>query len=270
MSAPAALDLDAYLARIGHSGPVKPDAATLVALHEAHAGTIPFENLDVLLKLPIKLDLASVQAKLVQARRGGYCFEHGPLFAAVLETIGFPVTTLAARVRMGSPTLMPRSHMLLKVEIGGRFFLADVGFGGQGLLEPMPMAAGATAEGPGVRYRLVGEDGQLVLQGDFGQGWIDFYAFGQERQYPVDYEVSNHFTATHPSSRFVHTLTAQLTRRHERLILKNRSLEIWRPEGELRIKATDDAELLKLLKEHFGLSLPAGTRFPIAEAERVS
>src|SRR5262249_39933624 len=106
------------------------------------------------------------------------------------------------------------------------------------------------------------EDGQLVLQGDFGKGWIDFYIFTQDRQYPIDYAVSNHFTATHPSSRFVQTLTAQLTRRQERLILKNRTLEIWRPDGEQQITAKDDAELLVLLAEHFGLRLPAGTRFP--------
>jgi N-hydroxyarylamine O-acetyltransferase len=266
----AALDLDSYLARIGHAGPLKTDEATLIALHEAHVGTIPFENLDVLLRQPIRLDLPSVQAKLVHGRRGGYCFEHGPLFVAVLERLGFPVTTLAARVRMGSAVLMPRSHMLMKVEIGGRAWLADVGFGGQGLLGPMPMEAGATAAGPGVRYRLVAEDGQLVLQGDFGKGWIDFYAFTQERQYPIDYEVSNHFTATHPSSRFLQTLTAQLTRRHERLILKNRTLEIWRPQGEQRIEAADEAELLTVLKDYFGLDFPAGTRFPIAQAEKVS
>jgi N-hydroxyarylamine O-acetyltransferase len=261
-----ALDLEAYLARIGYAGPLQPDAATLVALHEAHVGSIPFENLDVLLQRPIRLDLAGVQAKLVAARRGGYCFEHGPLFAAVLERLGLAVTTLAARVRMGAPVLRPRSHMLLKVEIGAQSWLADVGFGGQGLLQPMPMAAGATADGPGVRYRLAAEDGVLVLQGDLGQGWLDFYAFTQERQFPCDYEVSNHFTATHPNSPFTGTLTAQLTRRTERLILKNRTLEIWTPHGEQRIAIADDAALVEVLMERFGLVFPAGTRFPIPEA----
>jgi N-hydroxyarylamine O-acetyltransferase len=259
------LDLDAYLARILYRGRLQPDAATLVALHEAHVGAIPFENLDVLLKRPIKLDLASIQAKLVTARRGGYCFEHGPLFTAVLERIGMKVTTLAARVRMGAPILRPRSHMLLEVEIDGRAWLADVGFGGQGLLLPMAMAAGACCDGPGVRYRLAEEGELLVLQGDFGQGWIDFYAFTQEPHFACDYEVSNHFTATHPSSPFSTTLTAQLTRRDERLILKNRSLEIWRPEGEQRIAITGDDALLTVLRERFGLEFPAGTQFPFNE-----
>jgi len=260
------LDLDSYLARIGHSRPLKPDEATLVALHEAHVGTIPFENLDVLLKVPIKLDLASIQAKLVTARRGGYCFEHGPLFTAVLQQIGFTVTTLAARVRMGAPVLRPRSHMLLKVENGTGTWLADVGFGGQGLLRPLEMAAGATVEGPGVRYRLAAEGELLVLQGDFGQGWFDFYAFTQEPTFPCDYEVSNHFVATHPNSPFTSTLTAQLTRPEERLILKNRTLEIWTPQGEQRIEIADDEGLLAVLREQFGLEFSAGTRFPLTSA----
>ena len=86
------IDLDAYLCRIGYRGDLNPSAATLRALHLAHAMHVPFENLDVLLGLPIKLDLESLQAKLVRSRRGGYCFEQNTLFAAVLEQIGFVLT----------------------------------------------------------------------------------------------------------------------------------------------------------------------------------
>jgi N-hydroxyarylamine O-acetyltransferase len=258
------LDLDAYLARIGYRGALKPDLDTLIGLHEAHVGTIPFENLDVLLRRPIRLDLASVQAQLVGARRGGYCFQHGPLFTAVLQRVGFTVTTLAARVRMGASVLRPRSHMLLKVENGKGTWLADVGFGGQGLLHPLVMAAGATVAGPGGRYRLTAEgDTLLVLQGDFGDGWLDFYAFTQEPNFPCDYEVSNHFTATHPHSPFTSTLTAQLTRPQERLILRNRSLEIWHPDGQQMLEIESDDALLSVLRDRFGLDFPVGTRFPL-------
>jgi len=82
-----ALDLDAYLARIGYDGGVDPTVETLAALHRAHVLSIPFENLDILLGRPIRLDLASLQAKLIRARRGGYCFEQNSLFAAVLERL---------------------------------------------------------------------------------------------------------------------------------------------------------------------------------------
>src|SRR5271169_2357064 len=104
------LDLAAYARRIGHPGELAPTLETLKNLHLAHATHIPFENLDILLGQPIRLDLESLWAKLVTGGRGGYCFEQNALFAAVLETIGFRVTRLAARVRMGAAQVRPRSH----------------------------------------------------------------------------------------------------------------------------------------------------------------
>jgi N-hydroxyarylamine O-acetyltransferase len=93
------LDLDAYLERIAYAGSLAADADTLRGLHRAHAATIPFENLDIVLGRTIELDLDSVQDKLVGRRRGGYCFKHNLLFAAVLERVGYAVTRLAARVQ---------------------------------------------------------------------------------------------------------------------------------------------------------------------------
>jgi N-hydroxyarylamine O-acetyltransferase len=133
------LDLDAYLQRIGYAGSHTPSRATLDALHLAHATHIPFENLDILLGRPIRLDLASLQAKLVAGRRGGYCFEQNRLFAAALEALGFAVTPLAARVRFGTTSILPRTHMTLQVEVDGSRVLADVGFGVFGLLLPVSL-----------------------------------------------------------------------------------------------------------------------------------
>src|SRR5690242_2886518 len=95
------LDLDAYLKRIEYTGDLEPTYSVLEALHRAHTTHIPFENLDILLGRPILLDLASLQTKLVLGCRGGYCFEHNLLFAAVLERIGFSLIRLAARVHHG-------------------------------------------------------------------------------------------------------------------------------------------------------------------------
>ena len=88
-----------YLARIGFGGTVEPNLATLSAIHAAHVDAIPFEGFDPLLRRPVNLDLASVQEKLVDSRRGGYCFEQNVLFKAALEAIGFKVTGLSGRVR---------------------------------------------------------------------------------------------------------------------------------------------------------------------------
>jgi N-hydroxyarylamine O-acetyltransferase len=93
------LDLGAYLERIGWNGDARSDLATLAALLDAHMTRIPFENLDVLLGRGIRLDLDGLQRKLVDARRGGYCFEHATLFAAALEALGFAPIRHAAALR---------------------------------------------------------------------------------------------------------------------------------------------------------------------------
>ena len=111
-------NLDAYLARINYHDRRCANIGVLTDLHEAHAAMIPFENLDVVLGRPVRLDLPSLEAKLVAGRRGGYCFEQNSLFAAALETMGFKVQRLAARVRYGSTRVGPRTHMVLRVDLG--------------------------------------------------------------------------------------------------------------------------------------------------------
>src|SRR3984957_17684889 len=124
--------LDNYLARIGFSGTIQPNLVTLAAIHAAHVNAIPFEGLDPLLRRPVMLDLASVQEKLVDSRRGGYCFEQNVLLKAALDAIGFDVTGLTGRVRWMSPPdspLGPREHITLKVDLPEGAYLVDVGFG---------------------------------------------------------------------------------------------------------------------------------------------
>ena len=106
-------DLDAYLDRIGYAGPRTPTHDVLAAIHFHHALAIPFENLNPLLRLPVRLDVASLQAKLVHARRGGYCYEHNLLLSAALGAIGFRVTWLAARVLWNAPETAPRGEIVI-------------------------------------------------------------------------------------------------------------------------------------------------------------
>ncbi len=255
------VDLKAYAARIEYGGEFTPTLATLRDLHLAHATHIPFENLDILLGQPIRLDLESIAAKLIDARRGGYCFEQNALFAAVLEEIGFRVRRLAARVRMGSTEVRPRSHMLLAVDVEGASWLADVGFGGEGLLLPLRLKADEVQRHFAWQYRVMVEGGLHVLQAWRPEGWFDLYSFTFEEQYAVDYEVSNHFTSTYPQSPFVTKLVAQRPGKDVRLTLVNRQLREQRPEGVSEITLADDDAVLETLAERFGLRFPAGTRF---------
>lgn len=267
MSHPQSLDLDAYLCRIGYTGAQVPTLEVLDGLHLAHATHIPFESLDIQLGRPIRLDLESIEAKLVRSGRGGYCYEQNTLFAAVLERIGFRVTRLAARVRKGASRVLPRTHMLLNVDVAGSPWLADVGFGTGGLLKPVAMLPGQVARQFAWSFRLVEEHGLLVLQSLAGGAWQDLYAFTLEPQYPVDFEMANHYVSTHPNSRFVQTLAVQRQTPTACYMLRNRELTIVTGDVVETTRIDDDESLLHVLAETFGLEFPPGTRFRCLEDE---
>ncbi len=257
------LDLDAYRERIGYAGDWQPTVETLVELHLAHATSIPFENLDILLGRPIRIDLESIQKKLVAGRRGGYCFEQNTLFAEVLRSLGFPVTVLAARVRYRVQRILPRTHILLLVEAEGSRWIADVGFGTVGLLQPIPLRAGDAFPQFGWRYRLAEESGTWTLQAKQGNVWESLYSFTMEPQHPADLEVANWYVSTCPDSRFVQTLTAQRSTEDVRYLLRNFVCSEDRANEQIMRELTNPDELLAVLADKFDLHFPAGTRFRI-------
>lgn len=249
------IDIAAYLDRIGLVGPIEPTHVSLRALHEAHVGAIPFENVDVRLRRGVALDLASLEAKLVRRRRGGYCFEQNTLFAAVLRTLGFRVTTLEARVRPpGADTPLPRTHMTLRVGVEGRDYLADVGFGGSGPILPVPLDGTASVQ-PGGVYAVEREDDDLLaLRSRWRGAWRDLYAFSLTPAFPVDYEVANHFTSTFPTSPFVTTLTVQRSDAAGCHILRGRTYTS-RIDDVETVREIEDGELHGLLRDTFRLDI---------------
>ncbi len=258
-----AVDLAAYCRRVGYPGELKTDLQTLRALHEAHVGSIPFENVDVLLEKPIRLDTEGLQEKLVRNHRGGYCFEHNNLFKDVLEAIGFTVTALAARVRFGTTGIRPRTHMTLLVEAERRKYLCDTGFGAHGLLEPILFEDGSVLEAPILSFRLRQEDyAHWVLQATIENRWSDLYAFTLERQERIDFVVANHFVATFPESIFRNMLTAQLVRREERKLLRQGVLTITTAEGQRTGQVRTEPEARAVLQQEFGIEVPAGQILP--------
>lgn len=257
------MDLTTYAARTGYTGDFAPTLDTLRELHFAHATHIPFENLDVLLGRPIRLDPEGLWEKMVLGRRGGYCFEQNSLFSAVLEASGFRIRRLSARVRLGTTGIRPRTHMLFLAEASGEQWLCDVGFGGDCLLHPLPFRPGEVAEQFTWRYRIVHEGGVYALQSWRPGGWIDLYAFSLEPTYAPDYEVANYFTSSHASSIFRKMLRVHLPGPETSLMLINRTLTVRTSAGVTDMPVADDEALLAVLAERFGLCFPAGTRFPI-------
>lgn len=253
--------LDRYLARVGHVGSLEPDLATLAALHAAHVDAIPFEGLDPLLRRPVKLDLASVQEKLLDSRRGGYCFEQNTLFKAALEEIGFRVTGLGARVRWMSPPdapLGPRNHMVLKVDIADQSYLADVGFGACVLDAPLRFGGDVEqATGMGT-FRLSHADGLYTLSAKQPGGWRVAYVFNLEPQIASDYELANWYTSTSPNVPFVNALIMERVDASGRYKLINRRFAVETRDGELASeRVIENAEEFgRILDKTFGVTPP--------------
>lgn len=269
---PSGFALDAYLARIGYSGPRTATLDTLEALHALHPAAIPFENLNPLLGWPVSLDVKSLQAKLVSGGRGGWCFEHNTLFRHALEALGFSVTSLAARVLWNAPPnnpIGPRSHMLLAVDLGGRLHIADVGFGGNVLTAPLRLEPHIEQITPHEPHRLKPLDNGFVLEAALTGEWKPLYRFTMEPQFPADYEVSNWFLCHHPSSFFRQMLMGARATPDRRYALRNNTLAVHtKNKTEKRILA-DAAALRSVLERELGLQLPESPELS-AMLERVS
>jgi N-hydroxyarylamine O-acetyltransferase len=256
-----AFDLPAYLARLGVPEASRADLPTLVRLHRAHNAAIAFENLDIQLGRAVELDAASLQAALVARRRGGYCFQQNALFRLALTALGFEPRSREARVRRAAEgRILARTHMVLVVPVDGTGWLADVGFGGEGIAEPVPLDGRSTIQ-DGWTYRIAREGHLHVLRKARGDGWDDLYAFTDDDVHDVDYAVANWYTSTHPESQFVRTLTAQRIIGDTRHVLRNLSYSVATDGGDWQTRDVTRAELVPLLRDVFGLDVPDEARF---------
>jgi N-hydroxyarylamine O-acetyltransferase len=255
-----AFPLDDYLVRIRYRNPVTPDLATLKGLHCAHVDAIPFENLEIQMGGAVLLAPERLEAKMVRRRRGGYCFEQNALFASALRSIGFTVETCEARVRQGmAGALLPRTHMVLTVRIDGRDYLADVGFGGDGLVEPIAMD-GSVDQQAGFTFRVV-RDGVLRLLQHQAAGWgEDLFAVLPDPVHAVDFEMANWYTSTFTRSPFVLNVTAQRITNGTRHILRNLTYTVLTG-TESNTRAITRAELVPLLRDIFGLDVADDATF---------
>ncbi|WP_171166725.1 arylamine N-acetyltransferase [Streptomyces sp. I05A-00742] len=257
------LDLDAYLDRVGYAGERRPTLEVLRALHRAHVTSIPFENFDAVLGVPIPLDVGAVQDKLVRRRRGGYCFEHVILFAAVLERLGFRFTGMLGRVTLGADKILPATHALLAVtaEDDERRWLCDVGFG-SGPLGPIELADGVEVDFSGWRFRMERRPGAHGVEAwwlhqDGPDGWVDRHTFTLTPHHTIDYVVGSHYVSTHPRSPFVKRPFAQRFAPDRLLKLDATTLTTVLPDGTRTERKVAPHELRAVLDGEFGIAVSA-------------
>ncbi|MBK1882552.1 arylamine N-acetyltransferase [Luteolibacter pohnpeiensis] len=248
------VDLPSYFRRIGFTGTASPTIETLSALHLAHISSIPFENLAAWTGRRVHLDLESIEAKLVAGRRGGYCFEHNALFAAVLRQIGFEVTELISRVTWNQPP-SGFTHMLLLVELDGDRWIADVGFGAVGQTVPLLLEPDLIQSTPHEtrRYRL--DQNVYTQQMLIGPNrWEDLYHFELKPVLPIDYEVGNWYTNSHPESLFRKTLLTTLPCADHWRVIAFGEYTLRYLDGRVQTRPIEsDEDLRDLLVRDFGM-----------------
>lgn len=255
------MDLAGYFARIGYRGPAEPTVDTLHAIVAAHNRSIPFENLDPLLGIPVSdLSYAALADKLVDRRRGGYCYEHNGLMGYVLERLGFGVERLAGRVVwMKDPNapLSAQTHNVVAATVPGveGRYLVDVGFGGQTLSSPIRLEAGPVQQTRHEPYRLLEHRGGYELQALIRDAWTPLYQFTTVPQPLIDLEVGSWYVSTYPKSIFVVGLSASLITDEARINLRGRNLAIHRGGETERVRFDTATQVLDALTGRFGIDL---------------
>lgn len=246
-------DLAGYLQRIGlHADPgVSIDA--LKTLHRAQVYSVPFENFDILLERGVSLEPAALFNKLVRNRRGGYCFELNGLFLMALQAMGYTARALLARVHLREPPTS-RSHQLSLVQLNGEDWLADVGFGSNGLRGPIPLLLNEEFPQDGQCFRLVeGSEYGIMLQVRQGSDWQNLYSFELNAVCQSDIDMGNYYTSTHPDSLFRQFHVATVPTPEGRISLLHRRLRIERNGAVEDSELPEGVEFWRAIEQHFKL-----------------
>jgi N-hydroxyarylamine O-acetyltransferase len=251
------LDVNAYLERINYQGSLEPTADTLRQLQVAHLLAVPFENLSIHAKQPIVLQDDALFTKIVERRRGGFCYEANGLFAALLRALGFDVTMLSAGVANASGGFGPDfDHMTLMVTLDERW-LVDVGFG-DSFREPLLLdERGEQIQGRRA-YRLDSEGDYLILmqrdEDEDGAQWKPQYRFTLKPHTYADYAEMCRYHQTSPQSHFTQRRVCSRATPEGRLTLSEMRF-ITTGAGGVREERTlkNEEEYDAVLREQFGI-----------------
>lgn len=249
------LDVRFYFDRIGYSGPSEATAANLRPLHRAHLLAVPFENLDLSLGRKIVLDEDAILKKIVELRRGGFCYELNCAFAALLRALGFQVTLLSARVARSNGGEGPEfDHLTLRVDLE-QPWLADVGFG-DSFLEPLRLEAETEQSDPAGTFRLVEEGGRWHMQKRESDGnWRAQYSFSLQPRRFEEFAGMCHVHQTSPKSSFTQKRICSRATAEGRITLSEMQLIVTGSGGRQETTVASEEERRRVLQREFGIRL---------------
>lgn len=249
------MDVAAYLRRIDYSGSVAATSETLRAIHRAHMLAVPFENLDVALGRTIVVDPEASVRKIVEERRGGFCYELNGAFAALLGALGFEVTLLSARVGHEHGGFGPEfDHLALRVDLDEPW-LADVGFG-DSFVEPLRLALDAEQKQEERAYRVVEDADHLTMQSSRAGGpWHDEYAFTLRPRRLEEFAGMCHHHQTSPESHFTRGSICSRATPDGRISIAGTKLIVTKNGHRDERALSSEEERSRLLRELFGVVL---------------
>lgn len=250
------LSVEKYLERIGFKGKLDGSLRTLSELQEAHCHTVPYENLDILRKRDISLNINDIYNKVVLKRRGGYCFELNALFGWLLRELSYQVTDYFARFLRGEEGIPMRRHHVLKVVVDGEAYLCDVGVGGPVPFRPVKMVEGLEQQQRDECYRMQ-KDPFLgwVLQEKHHGEWRAIYSFTEEPQLPVDFVATNFYCQYSPDSIFNKQAMVSIRTREGRITVAGNEFRIFTRDGVQTFVPQNEEEFNFALKKYFGIVL---------------
>lgn len=249
--------ISSYLDRIAYSGTTKPSNETLKQLHRAHLFHVPFENLDIGIGRPILVDQLRFVRKIIEEKRGGFCYEMNGSFAWLLKELGFKVTLLSARVGRADGSFSPEfDHLTLKVDLDEPW-LADVGFG-DSFLDPLRIETGLEQRQANGTFRIVEQGPDLVVQRlQSDQAWHAEYAFTLRPRRLEDFAGMCHYHQTSPQSHFTQNKVCTLATPDGRITLSKDKLIVTSNGNREEREIPTEKEWLEILKAQFGVVLPA-------------
>jgi N-hydroxyarylamine O-acetyltransferase len=248
------MDLDSYLRRIDYHGTREPSPATLRNPHRQHLFSVPFENLDIPLGVPIVLDLARIYDKIVTCQRGGFCYELNGLFGALLREMGFSVHMLSARVRREDGGFGPEfDHMLLRVDLHEPW-LVDVGFG-DSFVDPIVFHAGGADQVNGHRYVVLPLHDEWQLLREDSKGQVPLYAFRDVPRELPEYRDMCSYHQSSPESHFTRSWICSRATADGRITIANMRLIVSGGSKREESELTSERELRRSLKNLLGVEL---------------
>jgi N-hydroxyarylamine O-acetyltransferase len=257
------LDVDQYCDRIGHAGRRDPSTATLAELQLAHLTHVPFENLHVFHRRGVQVDVDWSYSKIVEQRRGGWCFELNGCFGALLRALGYTVEILSSRTNNPSSGAMSPEfdHLALLVYVDSHRYLVDVGWG-DCALSPIPAEAGEYDVRPrAVRIETDAETIRLEEWRPDSMGehrWELQYEASLRARELVDFDARSRYLQTEPGLHWTEkplvtmatsALGARVTLHRDRLRIRDDDLSFVDV-------AVGEAEWSSVLEAHFGISSP--------------